>query len=183
MFAGTVAIEVMGGPSMGGPSISFCAGRIDDVDGSDSVLLGPSPQQQAQFPCPLQGNCSSPLGSTTVGLIYVNPEGPNGLRDPVASASEVRDTFARMGFNDKWTVALIGTTIQRNPAFEILYDLVQVADIHSAKRTGHARMAPVLIPLKTRPTRGLVTALMVFTPAASMARGPPRLCNGIISTS
>ena len=104
MFAGTVAIEVMGGRSIG-----FCAGRIDDDDGTDSVLLGPTPQQNEKFPCPQTGNCSSPLGSTTVGLIYVNPEGPEANGNPSMSGFEVRDTFARMGFSDKAAVALIGS--------------------------------------------------------------------------
>lgn len=103
MFAGTVAIEVMDGPRIG-----FCAGRIDDDDGSDSVLLGPTPEQNAYAPCPQSGNCTSPLGSTTVGLIYVNPEGPEANGDPVGSGFQVRDTFARMGFSDKAAVALIG---------------------------------------------------------------------------
>ena len=106
MFAGTVAIEVMGGPSIG-----FCAGRVDDFDGSDSVLLGPTPEQEARFPCPQQGNCSSPLGSTTVGLIYVNPEGPDGNRDPIGSGLQVNDTFTRMGMSVKSTVALIGANL------------------------------------------------------------------------
>ncbi len=103
MFAGTVAIEVMGGRSIG-----FCAGRVDDSDGSDSVLLGPTPEQDAVFPCPQQGNCSSPLGSTTLGLIYVNPEGPGGNRDAFGSGFQVQDTFTRMGMSNKAAVALIG---------------------------------------------------------------------------
>lgn len=125
MFTGTVAIEVMGGPPIG-----FCAGRIDDPDGSDSVLLGPTPEQAAQFPCPVPGNCTTPLGSTTIGLIYVNPEGPFGNADVFASGLQVSgalnvkvlqlftasscvqvsDTFARMGFSSKAAVALIGST-------------------------------------------------------------------------
>ena len=103
MFAGTVAIEVMGGPSIG-----FCAGRMDDPDGSDSILLGPSPQQAERYPCPHEGNCSNKLGATKLGLIYVNPEGPGGNRDPVSSGLEVNDTFTRMGFDPRGSVALIG---------------------------------------------------------------------------
>ena len=178
MFAGTVAIEVMGGRSIG-----FCAGRIDDDDGSDSVLLGPSPQQEERFPCPSPGSCTSPLGSTTVGLIYVNPEGPNGDRDPVGSASQVRDTFARMGFSDKLAVALIGTKTPHSQPAIPLSNLAQAAVILSAERTAHAQMAPVLIPPTTRPTLGLATALTACTPAALKAHGPRRRCSGTISTS
>ncbi len=64
MYAGTVAIE-----SMGGPVLGFCAGRVDDADGSASVLLGPTSEQAATEPCPVNGQCqvcapSSPCTST-----------------------------------------------------------------------------------------------------------------------
>jgi catalase-peroxidase len=111
-LAGTTAIH-----SMGGPVTQYCAGRIDSEDGEESLILGPSNEQERMAPCEVNGDCQRPLGSTTVGLIYLNPEGPVRQKsdgtwgpdpDPSLSAFDVRDAFARMGMDDTETVALIG---------------------------------------------------------------------------
>lgn len=112
-LAGTTAMR-----SMGTPIKQFCAGRVDSCDGTDSLDLGPSPEQEKDAPCPINGKCQKPLGTTTVGLIYLNPEGPVAKDattgqwapnpDPKLSALDVRDSFSRMDHDDRATVALIG---------------------------------------------------------------------------
>lgn len=116
VLAGTTALR-----NMGAPIKTFCAGRNDDADGAESVALGPSPVQEQKAPCAGQtnGRCQDKpsdtvLGTTTLGLIYVNPEGPidpatsKPIPDPALSAKEVRITFEKMGHDDRSTVALIG---------------------------------------------------------------------------
>jgi len=84
----------------GAPLTRMCYGRIDDKDGEASKIM--------DEPCDNQGSCSEPHGATTVGLIYVNPEGPNGVPDRAGSVADIRRTFGTMGHSDRATVALVG---------------------------------------------------------------------------
>merc|ERR1712130_305203 len=102
ILAGTTAII-----NGGGPIDSFCVGRVDDANGNLSEPFGPTPGTE-HGPCKVQGDCQKPLGTSTVGLIYVNPEGFMGNPDPSRSVKQIRNVFGRMGMNDTETVALIG---------------------------------------------------------------------------
>jgi len=103
VLAGTTAYR-----EAGMPVSRMCFGRIDEKNGRRSLLFGPSREQEAKFPCAENGNCDHPL-PTTLGLIYVNPEGPFAdATNFTGSAQQVRRTFRTMGQNDRGTVALIG---------------------------------------------------------------------------
>ena len=103
-LAGTVAIASMGGPQ----DIGFCAGRVDFVTNEQTRLLGPTPEQDQFAHCPIDGQCPFPLGQNTLGLIYVNPEGPMGEPDLQGAADTIRDVFGRMDWEGRELVALIG---------------------------------------------------------------------------
>jgi catalase (peroxidase I) len=102
-LAGTVAIKESGGPVLG-----FCAGRLDFEDNTQTRALGPTPEQEKFAHCEVNGDCKFPLGQNTLGLIYVNPEGPMGQPDPQGAADTIRDVFGRMDWHGRELVALIG---------------------------------------------------------------------------
>ena len=101
ILTGNVALE-----SMGFKTYGFAGGREDHWE-SDLVYWGPENQFLADERYSGDRNLEKPLAAVQMGLIYVNPEGPNGNPDPLAAARDIRETFARMAMNDEETVALI----------------------------------------------------------------------------
>ncbi|WP_435345805.1 catalase/peroxidase HPI [Haloarchaeobius sp. HRN-SO-5] len=102
VLAGNVAME-----SMGFETFGFAGGREDAFAPDESVWWGPENEMEASDRFSDDGELEEPLGATVMGLIYVNPEGPDGQPDPDASAENIRESFGRMAMNDEETVALI----------------------------------------------------------------------------
>src|SRR5437667_3054754 len=102
ILAGNVALE-----SMGFKTFGFGGGREDVWEAEEDVYWGPEGKWLADERYSGERDLQSPLGAVQMGLIYVNPEGPNGKPDPVAAARDIRETFRRMAMNDEETVALI----------------------------------------------------------------------------
>ena len=101
VLTGNVALE-----SMGFKTYGFAGGRVDDWE-PDVVYWGAENEFLADERYSGDRELENPLAAVQMGLIYVNPEGPNGNPDPLAAARDIRDTFARMAMNDEETVALI----------------------------------------------------------------------------
>ncbi|WJG10273.1 catalase/peroxidase HPI [Aliiglaciecola sp. LCG003] len=101
VLAGNVALENMGFKTFG-----FAGGRNDDWE-PDMVYWGPEVEMLASDREDKDGKLERPLGATHMGLIYVNPEGPKGVPDPLGSAKNIRVAFSRMAMNDEETLALI----------------------------------------------------------------------------
>lgn len=102
ILAGNVALENMGFETLG-----FAGGRADVWEPASSVYWGPESEWLAAERYSGDRNLERPLAAVQMGLIYVNPEGPDGNPDPKAAAHDIRETFGRMGMNDEETVALI----------------------------------------------------------------------------
>ena len=102
VLTGNVALE-----SMGFETFGFSAGRVDVWEPERSVYWGSEKKWLEDKRYSDGRKLENPLAAVQMGLIYVNPEGPNGNPDPVAAAKDIRETFGRMGMNDEETVALI----------------------------------------------------------------------------
>jgi catalase-peroxidase len=102
ILAGNVALE-----SMGFKTFGFGGGRADVWEPEEDIFWGPEGKWLADERYSGDRDLLNPLAAVQMGLIYVNPEGPNGNPDPIAAARDIRETFARMAMNDEETVALI----------------------------------------------------------------------------
>ncbi len=102
VLAGNCALE-----SMGFKTFGFAGGRADVWEPQEDINWGPESEWLADKRYSGERNLSNPLAAVQMGLIYVNPEGPNGKADPLAAAKDIRMTFGRMAMNDEETVALI----------------------------------------------------------------------------
>ncbi|WP_267716030.1 catalase/peroxidase HPI [Streptomyces sp. CoH17] len=102
VLTGNVALETMGFETFG-----FAGGRADVWEAEEDVYWGPETTWLDDRRYTGDRELENPLGAVQMGLIYVNPEGPNGNPDPIAAARDIRETFRRMAMNDEETVALI----------------------------------------------------------------------------
>lgn len=102
ILAGNVALETMGFKTFG-----FGGGRADVWEPDEAVYWGAEKEWLADNRYSGERDLENPLAAVQMGLIYVNPEGPNGKPDPLAAARDIRETFARMAMNDEETVALV----------------------------------------------------------------------------
>src|SRR5216110_3808137 len=102
ILAGNVALE-----SMGFKTFGFGGGRPDVWEPEEDVYWGSEDKWLADKRYSGVRDLEAPLAAVQMGLIYVNPQGPNGNPDPIAAARDIRETFARMAMNDEETVALI----------------------------------------------------------------------------
>ncbi|WP_218933214.1 catalase/peroxidase HPI [Roseimaritima multifibrata] len=102
VLTGNVALE-----SMGFEPLGFAGGRVDVWEPQKDVYWGPETEMLGDARYSGDHELANPLAAVQMGLIYVNPEGPNGKPDPLAAAKDIRETFGRMAMNDEETVALI----------------------------------------------------------------------------
>jgi catalase-peroxidase len=133
ILAGNVALE-----SMGFKTFGFAGGRADVWEAQEDIYWGPESKWLADERYSEGRKLENPLAAVQMGLIYVNPEGPNGKADPLASAKDIRETFGRMAMNDEETVALIagGHTFGKGHG--------------AAKPEGHVGPEPEAAPLEAQ---------------------------------
>ena len=170
VLAGNVALE-----SMGFKTFGFAGGRADVWEPEEERLLGRRGHLARRQPAtPATASSRTRFAAVQMGLIYVNPEGPNGNPDPLASARDIRETFARMAMNDEETVALIagGHTFGKTHG---------AGDAPTSAPSPRAAASPSRASAGPRPTARASAATP--SPAASRAPGPRRRPAGAATSS
>ena len=171
VFAGNCALE-----SMGFKTFGFGGGREDVWEPDEDVYWGPEDTWLGDERYTGDRELENPLAAVQMGLIYVNPEGPNGNPDPLAAARDIRETFRRMAMNDEETVALIagGHTFGKTHG---------AADPDAVRRP-RARGAP---RSRSRASAGRTASAparaATRSPAASRSPGRPRRRRGTTASS
>jgi catalase-peroxidase len=170
VLSGNVALE-----SMGFETFGFAGGREDIWGPEIDTNWGPETEWLGDKRFDEERNLEHPLAASQMGLIYVNPEGPNGKPDPLAAARDIRITFGRMAMNDEETVALIagGHTLGKahgaaDPT-KYLGPEPEAAPLESRHSAGRTRTAPATAQTRSR--------------AGSRARGRSRPTSGRTITS
>ncbi|MEU6533267.1 catalase/peroxidase HPI [Streptomyces sp. NPDC046928] len=163
ILTGNVALETMGFETFG-----FGGGRADVWEADEDVYWGPETTWLDDKRYSGDRELENPLGAVQMGLIYVNPEGPNGNPDPIAAARDIRETFRRMAMNDEETVALIagghtfGKTHGAGPADAVGNDPEAAAmeqqglgwkSTHGTGKGGDAITSGLEVTWTTKPTR------------------------------
>ncbi|MGW0743592.1 catalase/peroxidase HPI [Streptomyces sp. NPDC002817] len=163
ILTGNVALETMGFETFG-----FAGGRADVWEADEDVYWGPETTWLDDQRYTGDRELESPLGAVQMGLIYVNPEGPNGNPDPIAAARDIRETFRRMAMNDEETVALIagghtfGKTHGAGPADNVGADPEAApieaqglgwASTHGTGKGGDAITSGLEVTWTTKPTQ------------------------------
>jgi len=166
VLAGNVALD-----SMGFKTFGFGGGREDVWEPEEDIFWGPEGKWLGDERYTGDRQLDNPLAAVQMGLIYVNPEGPNGKPDPLAAAVDIRETFARMAMNDEETVALIagGHTFGKTHGAADAGKYVGSEPEALLLNAGKTRLAPAMAP---RPS-----------PAGWRARGPPLQRSGATATS
>jgi catalase-peroxidase len=160
VFAGNCALE-----SMGLKPFGFAGGREDIFEPETDIYWGPEKTWLGDERYTGDRVLENPLGAVQMGLIYVNPQGPNGKPDPIAAAKDIRETFGRMAMNDEETVALIAGGHTFGKAHGACAEKPYVgpepeaAGLEEQAWAGRTALAPALAPTPS--------------PVGWKARGPP----------
>jgi len=180
IYSGNVALESMGFETMG-----FAGGRVDVWEPEADIYWGPESKWLGDKRYSGDRKLENPLAAVQMGLIYVNPQGPNGKPDPLASARDIRDTFARMAMNDEETVALIaGGHTARN---------LKAPPLNSKDSVGKTLTAPAMEPtrspadwkargLRRRPNGPTAISKTCSTTNGNWAKAPPVHGSGLPKT-